>query len=204
MFQNISLRANHLPGYLNSVADRESRIAQDRWDWQLHPNIFLKINQMGTTCSRPVCIQAKGLVTSIFQLEARPSSLSYRCISSGLVRENLLCKSPMEPIVESPVRSQSPTSRCTNSGPSLERTAMVSCSIVPTVRLSSPDPSINMTHTSSGVTATTLSTPIGTVGCMAHLRGCCQAEKFSEQASELLMESWWHKSNKSFNSLFYK
>jgi len=60
-----------------------------------------------------------------------------------------------------------------------------------------------MPHTGSGVNTTTLSTPRGTVGCMAHLRGCCQAEKFSEQASELLMASWQHKSNKSYNSLFH-
>ena len=44
MSQNISLVANHLPGHLNSVADRESRVALDRWDWQLHPKIFIKIN----------------------------------------------------------------------------------------------------------------------------------------------------------------
>ena len=46
MSQSISLVANHLPGHLNTVADRESRVALDRWDWQLHPQIFLKINQI--------------------------------------------------------------------------------------------------------------------------------------------------------------
>jgi len=40
----ITLVANHLPGYLNTAADRESRTLQDRWDWQIHPNIFLRIN----------------------------------------------------------------------------------------------------------------------------------------------------------------
>ena len=160
--------------------------------------------EMGTTCSRPVCIQANEPAISILQLEARSSSLSLGCISSGLVREDLLCKSPMVPNVESSVRGQSPTSRCTDSGFSLERTAMVSSFTVPFVRPFSPDPSINMFHTGPRVNATTLSTPRGTVGCMAHLRGYCQAEKFSEQASELLMESWWHKSNKSYNSLSHK
>ena len=46
MSQNISLVANNLPGHLNTVADRESRVLLDRWDWQLHPKIFLKINQI--------------------------------------------------------------------------------------------------------------------------------------------------------------
>ena len=45
MSQNITLVANHLPGYLNTTADRESRTLQDRWDWQIHPNIFQRINQ---------------------------------------------------------------------------------------------------------------------------------------------------------------
>ena len=46
MSQNISLVANHLLGHLNSVADRESRVALDRWDWQLHPKIFTKISHL--------------------------------------------------------------------------------------------------------------------------------------------------------------
>ena len=46
MSQNISLVTNHLPGHLNTVADRESRVLLDRWDWQLHPKIFFKINQI--------------------------------------------------------------------------------------------------------------------------------------------------------------
>jgi len=71
-------------------------------------------------CGRPVRIQTNEPGTNILQLEARPSSLSYKCISSGLIREDLLCKPPIGPIVESPVGSQSPTSRCTDSGPSLE------------------------------------------------------------------------------------
>ena len=50
MSQDIILKANHLPGHLNTVADRESRVSQDRWDWKLHPNIFQKINQTWGPC----------------------------------------------------------------------------------------------------------------------------------------------------------
>ena len=45
MSRNISLVANHLPGHLNSVADTDSRVIRDRWDWQLHLKIFHKISQ---------------------------------------------------------------------------------------------------------------------------------------------------------------
>ena len=46
MSQKISLAANHLPRHLNTVADRESRVPLDRWHWQLHLKIFLKVNQI--------------------------------------------------------------------------------------------------------------------------------------------------------------
>ena len=46
--RNVSLEAQHLPGVMNSIADRESRAWLDRSEWKLSPNIFQKINsQLG-------------------------------------------------------------------------------------------------------------------------------------------------------------
>ena len=59
---------------------------------------------MGTTDNRCICIQTNTPTTSILQLETRPLSLSDRCLSSGLVREDLLRKSPLGSNVESPVK----------------------------------------------------------------------------------------------------
>ena len=42
----ILLQAQHLPGALNSIADRESRIWSDRSEWKLNPLLFQKINQL--------------------------------------------------------------------------------------------------------------------------------------------------------------
>ena len=42
--RNISLRASHLAGSLNTRADEESRIMKDRSDWMLCPIIFQEIN----------------------------------------------------------------------------------------------------------------------------------------------------------------
>ena len=44
MKRKINLEAEHLPGHLNTIADEESRMMKDRWDWKLHPMIFKKIN----------------------------------------------------------------------------------------------------------------------------------------------------------------
>ena len=38
--RNIDLIAEHLPGVLNSIADRESRREVDWNDWRLHPEVF--------------------------------------------------------------------------------------------------------------------------------------------------------------------
>ena len=43
--RNIILRASHLAGILNTLADEESRIMIDRSDWKLCPDIFQVINQ---------------------------------------------------------------------------------------------------------------------------------------------------------------
>jgi len=46
MERNISLVAQHLPGVMNSTADRESRARLDRSEWKLSPKIFQKINSL--------------------------------------------------------------------------------------------------------------------------------------------------------------
>ena len=44
MERKISLVAEHIPGLMNTVADKESRRQADRWDWKLCPAIFQRIN----------------------------------------------------------------------------------------------------------------------------------------------------------------
>ena len=91
------------------------------WIGNSTPNPSQNQSDMGTSDNRSICIQTNTPITGILQLETRPSSLSDGCLSSGLVREDLLCESSMGPNVESPVGSQPPTSRCDNSSPGLEK-----------------------------------------------------------------------------------
>jgi len=44
MNRNIYLQAQHLPGKMNTIADRESRSWSDRSEWKLSPRIFQRIN----------------------------------------------------------------------------------------------------------------------------------------------------------------
>ena len=45
MGRSILLKAQHLAGVLNTIADDESRVMKDRSDWMLCPTIFHQINQ---------------------------------------------------------------------------------------------------------------------------------------------------------------
>ena len=45
MEKNILLKAQHLPGVDNTIADNESRVMKDRSDWMLCPETFHQINQ---------------------------------------------------------------------------------------------------------------------------------------------------------------
>ena len=118
---DISLVANHLPGYLNSVADRESRVTLDRWDWQLHPKIFIKINNLWGPLTIDLFVSRLTHHLLVY-FSWRPDG----CFSSGLVREDELCKPPLGSTVENPIRGQQPTSRGNISGPSLEGSVMIS------------------------------------------------------------------------------
>src|SRR6185437_7218412 len=42
--RNIHLRAEHVPGIMNVLADRASRLTSDRHDWKLNPTIFQQLN----------------------------------------------------------------------------------------------------------------------------------------------------------------
>ena len=44
--RNIHIQAQHLPGIMNDVADRELRSMKDRSDWKLNRSIFLEINEI--------------------------------------------------------------------------------------------------------------------------------------------------------------
>ena len=129
------------------------------------------------------CIQIDPSATSVFQLEARPSSNSNGCFSSELVREDLLCQSSMGINTESTVRGQSPANRCTVSGPSLERSTMVSSPPVNVVRLLSPHTPRSRPYPGTGVDVPTISFARGIVGRVAHLREYCQTKNKPQSSS---------------------
>ena len=45
MERDIVLRAQHLPGVMNTIVDEESRVIKGRADWKLNPAVFRKIQE---------------------------------------------------------------------------------------------------------------------------------------------------------------
>ena len=115
-----------------------------------------------------------------------------------------LCKPSLGSNIESPIGNQPPTSRSCDCSSSLEESVLVSSSAIPTIRLSPPHNISTRSTAVPGVSVTSIPALGSTAGRMVHLRNFCQAEKFSKQASELLLASWRDKSTKAYNSLFHK
>ena len=78
MERNISLEAQHLPGVMNSIAERESRAWLNRSEWKLSPNIFQKINpQLGPLSTD---LFTSRLSNQLLKF-VRPSGHGDRCIT---------------------------------------------------------------------------------------------------------------------------
>ena len=103
MERNIMLKAQHLPGIENTIADRESRTLRDMADWMLNPLLFKKIQTLhGHSDNRLVCISSNDTIAPIFQLETRSPGSCNRCSDSELVGDDSICQPSLESAGQSP------------------------------------------------------------------------------------------------------
>lgn len=108
--RNITLRAQHLPGKENVVANQESRTIVKEGQVRLetkYKDIPKNSSNSGLT-NRPVCFPPVSSAPSLLQLEARPTS---PCFSAKLVRHESIRKPPVEPCGQS-YQQDSTTHRC--------------------------------------------------------------------------------------------
>ena len=146
-----------------------------------------------------ICLLTDSSVPSLLQLATRSLCNSDRRLSAGLVTGDKLCKSPLGSdrlcVIASPI------SKCTPgpSGTSVEVSAMV------------PGPSGNAgglpTSTTKGLPGDDQPRSVNlntTTGRVAYLRDRYQSHQLSEEAVELMLNSWRTKTKKSHDSLFRK
>ena len=93
--QQITLRARHIPGRLNVIADKLSRLGQTiQTEWSLHPEVFQAV------CSRwhqpqvdHVCHQVQQQTATVCVIVARPPGLGSGCTQPLLGGPGPICLS---------------------------------------------------------------------------------------------------------------
>ena len=104
LLKDISIRAQHLPGILNGVADAESREFKDRSDRKLNPALFEKIEQIwGPIEVHLFAPRLQLSAQSTYQLVVQSLCSSNRCHSSSMDQPERLCKSTMESYRPGPI-----------------------------------------------------------------------------------------------------
>ena len=199
MNRNITLKAVHLAGKLNVIADEESRSMKDRADWKLCPRVFQMIDRRLGPLQVDQTLQP---ATTVRELEARPGSDCLRCVQSGLGTDEGICESPMESDRQSLITSASSESQTGPSDPFLESATVVSGATehgdttpTPTTEREGPLPADPLVQRTRHLPAPSR---------VEHLRERYRSQRLSGEASKLLLASWRQKSSKSYDSLFTK
>ena len=151
------------------------------------------------TGSGPICNPSFNSMPTLLQLAARSLCRSHRRLPSELDTPEGLRQSSMEFDRQNNISGSISTGQDCPASPSLENTAVVSDSPVHIDRLPQNH------HCSSGNNDQSASSSnVTTASRMAYLRKRYRDQQLSEEATDLMLNSWRSKTNKSYDSLFSK
>ena len=199
--RNIHITAQYLPGSQNI---RNSRCGvsggrqQDRLEAE-SSNICTNKPAVWPTGSGPICNPAFNSMPTLLQLVARSICRSHRCLSSELGSPQGLCQPSMELDRQNHISSSISTGKDCPGSSSLENATMVSDSPDHTDRLSQ-----NHLSSSRNNNQSTSSSNGSSASRMAYLRKRYRDQQLSEEATDLMLNSWRSKTNRSYDSLFSK
>ena len=148
-----------------------------------------------TTGSRSLCIPTDQSVLPLLQLAARSISRGHGCVLPELGGNEGVCQPPLEPNISCISENTDSRSRPDPGGSRMEGTTMVCSATVNVGGLATPAASTVNPHL--GINPHTTQT-----GRVEHLRERLHGQGLSGQATELILESWRTKTNKSYDSLF--
>ena len=147
--------------------------------------------------SGPICLQTHQTVPTLLQLATGSICRGRRCLPTRLVGSEGVCQSPVDPDTSGPESGTSPGGRHSLSNPPMEGSALVCSPPINAGGLATPPASTGVADTSGGgIIKPTTS------GRMEHIREGFRSQGLSEQATNLIAESWRSKTNKSYDSLF--
>ena len=159
------------------------------------PILYKDQQSVWPTGSGPICVKTNQSVPSLLQLAARSIRRSSRCISPGLVNNTGFCQSSMEPGTQGSGESEGTGSGSCPGSPCVESTTVVRTATIHDSGLATPT-------SEAGNQSTVRSEP--SVSRVEHLRKSFDSQGLSVQATELVLQSWRTKTNKSYDSLFGK
>ena len=159
------------------------------------PILYKDQQSVWPTGSGPICVKTNQSVPSLLQLAARSVRRSSRRISPGLVDNTGFCQSSMEPGTQGSGESEGTGSGPCPGSPCVESTTMVRTATIHDSGLATPT-------SEAGNQSTVRSEP--SVSRVEHLRKSFDSQGLSVQATELVLQSWRTKTNKSYDSLFRK
>lgn len=176
-----------------SNGDRQDRLETEPC------NILKNRSTIQPTGSGPICNPSFNPMPTLLQLVARSLCRSHRCLPSGLDSLEGVCQSSMESGRQNDISGSVTTSQDCFTGSSMENTTVVSNSPVHADRLPQAH------HSSDGNNNQPDSSPnVSTVSRMAYLRKSYRDQQLSEETTDLMLNSWRSKTNKSYDSLFSK
>ena len=148
-----------------------------------------------TTGSGSLCIPTDQSVPPLLQLAARSISRGHGCILPELGGNEGVCQPSLEPNISCISENTDSRSRPDSGGSNMEGTTMVCSATVNVGGLATPAASTVSPHL--GINPHTTQT-----GRMEHLRERLHGQGLSGQATQLILQSWRTKTNKSYDSLF--
>ncbi len=193
--RNITVKAQHLPGRLNQVADSESRTMLDRSDWKLDSRVFQQIHQLWGPME--VDLFASRLTTQcpvFFSWRPDPYAAATDAFLQVWTGLKAYANPPWNLVGRVAAQAQAEQASLVLVAP-VWRTQpwypILLEMLVDAPHLIPPETS-NKSLTDENPSASRL----------AHIREKCRDHKLSEEASSLIFGSWRKKTNKSYNSLF--
>ena len=201
--RQIIVSATHIPGILNVNADRESRYHLDSSDWKLCPAVFQALqNRWGPL---DIDLFASRLTNQLPRFVSwKPDPLS-EAVDAFSLQWNKVKGYAFPPFcflgrcLSQVLRQQVP--RLVPCSTSVENPTLVSSSIGPSYRPSSPSPPNPQSVSSGGNDPPTNPPPAGR---MAYLRQQYEEGGFSVQARDLLSAAWRRNTSDQYASAWRK
>ena len=167
-------------------------------------NLLQNIIPVGSTTCRHVCDKTINPSPSLFFVETRASSGSYRCLSSGLVSNSRIRSPSLVSHSTLPEEGCTTKSNIGDDNPPLVNSELVSNNSLSLHRLSTADSAISRPTATHRQRRCPISQSSHPTGRLAYLGQSLRNRGVSAEAEELIFSAWRGSTNKNYDSAWKK